>query len=193
MHDILSYPCEAGDPALIKDASLQSAGENGKWIHNVHIQPYHTETEFWEHYEKVYKTLFVKAEEFIRATAPADDDNVLVFIRYDPPMSLAPLADTICSCGFDASEYETKQMSRHKRHVPTGFYKKFTKAACDFADRYAQGRLVSVLEGGYSDRALISGSMSHLAGLAEAAGQVVDPRWWTAEELFKVCRLKPPF
>lgn len=77
-------------------------------------------------------------------------------------------------------------MSRHKRHVPTGFYKKFTKAACDFADRYAQGRLVSVLEGGYSDRALISGAMSHLAGFAEAAGQVVDPRWWTSEELFKV-------
>lgn len=72
---------KAGDQALIKDASLQSAGENGKWIHNVHIKPYQTEAEFWEHYEQTYTTIFSKAEEFIRSTSPTEDDNVLVFIR----------------------------------------------------------------------------------------------------------------
>ena len=93
------------------------------------------------------------------------------------------------SSGFDASEYETTEMSRHNRHVPTSFYHRFTLEACAFADKYARGRLVSVLEGGYSDRALISGVMSHLAGLAEAGGLKVDRSWWNIDELNKVCPL----
>lgn len=63
--------------------------------------------------------------------------------------------------------------------------------ACAFADKYAGGRLVSVLEGGYSDRALTSGVMSHLAGLAEAGGQKVNKTWWSSDELNKVGRSLP--
>ena len=77
-------------------------------------------------------------------------------------------------------------MSRHNRHVPTSFYHRFTLEACAFANKYAGGRLVSVLEGGYSDRALVSGSISHLAGLAEAGGLKVDKSWWAIDELNKV-------
>ena len=38
-------------------------------------------------------------------------------------------------------------MQRHKRNVPTSFYYQFARDACAFADRYADGRLISVLEG----------------------------------------------
>lgn len=77
-------------------------------------------------------------------------------------------------------------MSRHNRHVPTSFYHRFTADACAFANKYAGGRLVSVLEGGYSDRALMSGALSHVAGLAEAGGFKVDRQWWSPDELNKV-------
>lgn len=77
-------------------------------------------------------------------------------------------------------------MSRHGRKVPTSFFHRFTVDACSFADKYAQGRLVSVLEGGYSDRALISGAMAHLCGMVRAAEGRVDERWWAVENLEKV-------
>lgn len=77
-------------------------------------------------------------------------------------------------------------MSRHGRKVPTTFYHRFTEDACAFADRFAQGRLVSVLEGGYSDRALTSGAMSHLCGLAHMGDDRVDEKWWSVENLEKV-------
>jgi hypothetical protein len=75
-------------------------------------------------------------------------------------------------------------MSRHGRKVPTSFFHRFTVDACSFADKYAQGRLVSVLEGGYSDRALISGAMAHLCGMVRT--DRVDEKWWTVENLEKV-------
>jgi histone deacetylase HOS3 len=79
-------------------------------------------------------------------------------------------------------------MSRHNRKVPASFYHRFTRDACAFADRYAQGRIVSVLEGGYSDRALTSGAMAHLSDLTDisALRGKVDERWWSKENLSKV-------
>ena len=77
-------------------------------------------------------------------------------------------------------------MSRHGRTVPTSFYHRFTVDACEFADRYAQGRLVSVLEGGYSDRALASGAMAYLCGLANPAEGKVNEQWWNVDSLEKV-------
>ena len=77
-------------------------------------------------------------------------------------------------------------MSRHHRHVPTSFYRRFAKDTRKFADRYARGRLISVLEGGYSDRALTSGAMAHLAGLAETDGTTVDESWWSLNNIIEV-------
>lgn len=78
-------------------------------------------------------------------------------------------------------------MSRHGRKVPTSFYHRFTQDACSFAERYAQGRIVSVLEGGYSDRALASGAMAHLCGLSQPEGDSkVDKEWWSVKNLEKV-------
>lgn len=84
---------------------------------------------------------------------------------------------------MDASEHETPSMSRHNRRVPTSFFHRFARDACALSDRYAGGRLISVLEGGYSDRALTSGSMAHLSGLVDCP---VDEEWWNAENLVMV-------
>ncbi len=58
-------------------------------------------------------------------------------------------------------------MSRHNRKVPTSFFYRFTQDVCAFANKWAQGRMVSVLEGGYSFKALLSGAMAHLTGLVD--------------------------
>lgn len=44
---------------------------------------------------------------------------------------------------------------------------------------------MSVLEGGYSDRALSSGAMAHICGLVGDTVQV-DERWWDLENLIKL-------
>jgi histone deacetylase HOS3 len=99
------------------------------------------------------------------------------------------ISTPLFSCGFDASEYEDPDISRHNRKVPTSFFYEFTKDAVAFAERYANGRIISILEGGYSDRALISGAMAHLCGLVdmgEDSDEVVDSRWWSRGNLVKV-------
>lgn len=92
---------------------------------------------------------------------------------------------------MDACEHEYESMSRHNRKVPTGFYHRFARDVCALSDRYAHGRVVSVLEGGYSDRALISGAMAHLSGLVDLDGTKpetkVEAEWWSIENLVKVC------
>jgi len=61
-------------------------------------------------------------------------------------------------------------MQRHAVNVPTEFYARFTKDVVKLAqeeDVAVDGRVISVLEGGYSDRALTSGVLSHLSGLTQ--------------------------
>lgn len=79
-------------------------------------------------------------------------------------------------------------MSRHNRKVPTSFYHRFSRDVCSFSDIYSRGKVVSVLEGGYSDRALTSGAMAHLAGMTdlEKRGIDVSEDWWSVENLIKV-------
>lgn len=81
-------------------------------------------------------------------------------------------------------------MSRHNRKVPTSFFYRFTRDVCAFADKWAQGRIVSVLEGGYSDKALLSGVMAHLVGLVDGrnagSGKEHDrsrETWWSLENV----------
>lgn len=71
------------------------------------------------------------------------------------------------SCGFDACTHEYPGMQRHGKHVPPQFYATFARDAAAMADEFADGKLVSVLEGGYSDRALCSGAMAHVGALAQ--------------------------
>ena len=79
---------------------------------------------------------------------------------------------------MDASEHEYPSMSRHNRRVPTSFYSRFARDLNSFASAQASysarptssqailPKIVSILEGGYSDRALASATASFLAGLA---------------------------
>ncbi|KAF8891918.1 histone deacetylase domain-containing protein [Gymnopilus junonius] len=165
LHDILSYPCEDGKPNLVQAASVSIHGSHGQYIENVHLKTYTSEEHFWEVlYKEEYSRLLAKAKDFMEKTG-GEGEDVLVFI----------------SCGMDACEHEYPSMSRHNRKVPVSFYHRFARDACAFADRYAKGRLVSVLEGGYSDRALMSGAMAHVCGLVEVDGYGanVDEAWWT--------------
>lgn len=91
------------------------------------------------------------------------------------------------SCGMDTCEHEYESMSRHNRKVPTSFYYRFARDVCSLSDEYAKGRVISVLEGGYSDRALISGAMAHLIGMVDVPPtSKVDEGWWSVDNLIKV-------
>ncbi|KIY53532.1 Arginase/deacetylase [Fistulina hepatica ATCC 64428] len=175
LHDIMSYPCEDGKPELVQAASVSLHGGHGQHVENIHLQSYKTESEFWDLYDKVYSQLFTRASEFLDKTGGPGDD-VIVFI----------------SCGFDACEHEYSSMSRHGRHVPVSFYERFARDARSFSAKYARaqdvkdvtcGRLISVLEGGYSDRAISSGAFAHLCGLT---GAKADADWWTTERLVQL-------
>ncbi|KAG6917291.1 hypothetical protein DXG01_003132 [Tephrocybe rancida] len=171
VHDILSYPCEDGKPELVQAASVSLHQAHGQYIENIHLQTYSSEQHFWDVlYKEQYSKILRKAEEFLDSTGGPGDD-VLVFI----------------SCGMDACEHEYESMSRHNRKVPTSFYHRFARDARKLSDVYARGRLVSVLEGGYSDRALTSGAMAHLSGLVDDSKleRGIDEEWWNLENLVK--------
>ncbi|KAI9568469.1 histone deacetylase domain-containing protein [Boletus coccyginus] len=183
LHDILSFPCEDGKPEMVQAASTSIHGPHGQYIENIHLQKYDSEAHFWDVLYPRYISLLHRARNFLDETGGHGDD-VIVFI----------------SCGFDACEHEYQSMSRHHRKVPVGFYHRFTQETCRLADMYARGRVVSVLEGGYSDRALTSGAMAHLCGLVDVPGQGiisdsdgwVDYAWWSEGNLVKLEKATKP-
>ncbi|KAM0755877.1 Arginase/deacetylase [Meredithblackwellia eburnea MCA 4105] len=184
LHDIFSYPCEDGDPALVQAASLNISGGHSQYIANVHLEPWDHETEFHEKlYHKYRDRLLGPAAEFCVKTAIEEDESAKTLV--------------ILSAGFDASEHEGRGMSRHLRNVPVSFYHRWARDMCKFANQYAQGKVLAVLEGGYSDRALASGTLATLVGLVEAprVGEKTfvleegDERtWWDERSLGKLER-----
>lgn len=161
MHDINSYPCEYGDKEKVQNASLCIDNAHGQSIWNVHLQPWSTMDEFWALYETKYLVLLQKARTFLKAHTAR--------IRATPKQVPAKAAIFI-SAGFDASEWEGAGMQRHAVNVPTEFYARFTNDVVKLAQEEGtavEGRVISVLEGGYSDRALTSGVLSHLSGLCQ--------------------------
>ncbi|KAF2805829.1 Arginase/deacetylase, partial [Mytilinidion resinicola] len=162
LHDINSYPCEDGDEEKVQNASLCIENAHDQTIWNVHLQPWRTQAEFWELYEARYQVLIEKARVFLK--------HHTARIRGVPKSALQPKAAIFLSAGFDASEHESQGMQRHKVNVPTEFYARFTRDVVKMAqdeETGTEGRIVSVLEGGYSDRALCSGVLSHLSGLCD--------------------------
>jgi len=159
LHDINSYPCEMGDDDEVRNASLCIENAHGQTIWNVHLQPWKTEAEFWSLYEQRYITVLAKARTFLRSHSDR--------LR-QAPTHPKPKAAIFLSAGFDASEWESPGMQRHQVNVPTSFYARFTRDVVMMAEEEAlgvDGRVISVLEGGYSDRALMSGVLSHISGL----------------------------
>ena len=169
LHDINSYPCEMGDEEKVRNASLCLENAHGQSIWNVHLQPWKTNEEFWELYRDRYSTILAKARSFLRAHTAQ--------LRR-APLHPIPKAAIFLSAGFDASEWESPGMQRHQVNVPTDFYARFTHDVVQLADEEGlgvDGRVISILEGGYSDRALMSGVLSHLSGLAMKNEPLVSP------------------
>lgn len=158
LHDINSYPCEMGDEEKVKNASLCMENAHGQNVWNVHLEPWKTEAEFWALYEDKYTVLLQKARKYLKAHTErlrATNQNSKAAIFF--------------SAGFDASEWEGAGMQRHSVNVPTSFYARIARDVTKIAEEEGtsvQGRVISVLEGGYSDRALTSGVLSHISGLA---------------------------
>lgn len=160
LHDINSYPCEMGDEEKIKNASLCIENAHGQSIWNVHLQPWKNEHEFWDLYESRYSVLLEKTRAYL---------NTQTQRLRSLPNQPQPKAAIFFSAGFDASEWESSGMQRHKVNVPTEFYARLSRDVVKLAAEEGcavQGRIISVLEGGYSDRALSSGVFSHISGLA---------------------------
>ncbi|KAL1305072.1 hypothetical protein AAFC00_002009 [Neodothiora populina] len=162
MHDINSYPCEWGDKEKVQNASLCIDNAHNQSIWNVHLEPWTTMDEFWDLYETKYIVLLDKARAFLKRQTQR--------IKATPKQVPAKAAIFI-SAGFDASEWEGAGMQRHAVNVPTEFYARFTSDVIKLAQEEGtavDGRVISVLEGGYSDRALTSGVLSHLSGLCQS-------------------------
>ncbi|KKY26289.1 putative histone deacetylase [Phaeomoniella chlamydospora] len=160
LHDINSYPCEYGDEEKVRSASLCIENAHGQSIWNVHLEPWKTHQDFWELYKSRYSVLLQKARSFLR-----HHTSRLRAVTNGP----TPKAAIFLSAGFDASEWEGAGMQRHKVNVPTDFYARFTADVVRLSEEEGlgvDGRVISVLEGGYSDRALTSGILSHVCGLA---------------------------
>ena len=163
LHDINSYPCEWGDEEKVRDASLCIENAHGQNIWNVHLQPWKTNAEFWELYNERYSILLKKMRTFLRT-----EHERLHSLGHGQKSKAA----IFISAGFDASEWEGHGMQRHAVNVPTDFYARVTRDIVDMsneADLGVDGRVISVLEGGYSDRALMSGALSHVCGLASSS------------------------
>ncbi|KAG5945058.1 hypothetical protein E4U53_006769, partial [Claviceps sorghi] len=157
LHDINSYPCEWGDLDKVRNASVCIDNAHGQSIWNVHLQPWKTEQDFWLLYESTYSILLDKTRKYLRDQAQRVCQT-----------GQRPKAAIFFSAGFDASEWEGAGMQRHKVNVPTEFYARLTQDVVRLAAEEGlavDGRVISVLEGGYSDRALCSGILSHLSGM----------------------------
>ncbi|KAI9710279.1 MAG: hypothetical protein M1820_002773 [Bogoriella megaspora] len=159
LHDINSFPCEWGEDEKVQNASLCIENAHNQSVWNVHLEPWKTEADFWTLYEKKYSILLDKARNFLKAQRERLQTAATI---------TSPKAAIFLSAGFDASQWEGQGMQRHKVNVPTDFFARFTQDAVKLAQEPGlgvDGRVISVLEGGYSDKALISGVMSHLSGL----------------------------
>lgn len=161
MHDINSYPCEDGDKEKVTNASLCIDNIHNQSIWNVHLEAWKSMDEFWALYETKYLILLEKARTFLKRHTQTIKDS---------HKQAPPRAAIFISAGFDASQWEGAGMQRHAVNVPTEFYARFAKDVVKVAQEEGtgvNGRVISVLEGGYSDRALCSGVLSHISGLCQ--------------------------
>ncbi|SGZ40749.1 related to Histone deacetylase HOS3 [Hanseniaspora guilliermondii] len=177
MHDINSYPVERGyadHDALAKASACVMAHNVNVW--NIHLESYQVytqdvidkekdiekrqemiqrnELEFLNLYEKKYRVLFTKADEFFKNGKKKCHENGIPFKGL-----------VIISSGFDANEYETTAMNRHGMSLPTKFYNYFNKDALNLSQYHSDGKLISLMEGGYDSKPIIAGMFSALTGL----------------------------
>ncbi|OQE80590.1 hypothetical protein PENNAL_c0045G08012 [Penicillium nalgiovense] len=177
LHDVNSFPCENGERDKVMGASLCLEAHNQS-IWNVHLEKWTDLDGFWKLYQTKYNLLLNKARSFLRERTIELNQE-----RQENPNSPLPKAAIFISAGFDASEWEGNGMQRHSVNVPTEFYAKLTADVIRMSQEEGlgvEGRVISVLEGGYSDRALSSGVLSHLSGLSENS---YKSEWWSQNNL----------
>ncbi|KAJ5503210.1 Histone deacetylase superfamily [Penicillium fimorum] len=187
LHDVNSFPCENGERDKVMGASLCVEAHNQS-IWNVHLEKWADLDEFWKLYQTKYNTLLTKARSFLREFTIELNQE-----RRENPNSPLPKAAIFISAGFDASEWEGNGMQRHSVKVPTEFYAKFTADVIRMSQEEGlgvEGRVISVLEGGYSDRALSSGVLSHLSGLNENSEYKTE--WWSHNQLKELDAIMAP-
>jgi histone deacetylase HOS3 len=186
LHDVNSFPCENGEREKVMGASLCLEAHNQS-IWNVHLEKWTDLDEFWKLYQTKYNALLTKARSFLRERTSELNQE-----RQENPNSPLPKAAIFISAGFDASEWEDNGMQRHSVKVPTEFYAKFTADVIRMSQEEGlgvEGRVISVLEGGYSDRALSSGVLSHLSGLSENS---FKSEWWSENNLRELDAIMAP-
>lgn len=210
LHDIKSYPTELGYATKqnIKNASL-CIMDHDLNLWNVHLQEWATEDDFYKQYQTKYVAILNRANQFLNQAKKNYEQEYSVYLSelskynkfllkphlYKQSLSkpTAPLpfkALILISAGFDASEFENPQMQRHGINVPTSFYATFTKDVVKLAKIHTEGKVVSFLEGGYSNGALISGIFSHLIGLTNNSSDSSDDdtlwnQTWGNEQVIK--------
>ncbi|KGO68359.1 Histone deacetylase superfamily [Penicillium italicum] len=187
LHDVNSFPCETGEREKVMGASLCLEAHNQS-IWNVHLEQWTDLDEFWKLYQTKYNALLTKARSFLRERTIELNQE-----RQENPNSPMPKAAIFISAGFDASEWEGNGMQRHSVKVPTEFYAKFTADVIRMSEEEGlgvEGRVISVLEGGYSDRALASGVLSHLSGLSE--NSEYKSEWWSQNNLRELDAVMAP-
>lgn len=150
----------------------------------VHLESTDTPAAFERVYREKYLTLLTQARLFATQTS-ADPSRTLV----------------VLSTGMDACIGELPGLQRHGKSLPVDFYHRFTVDACALAADVSGGKLISVLEGGYSDRALTSASLAHCAALATASSSSssslssasappsTPKEWWDADALLALEKL----
>ena len=168
LHDINSFPCEDSPMDKVKDASICLEAHN-QVIWNLHLQHHATVDEFRRTYDSHYRILIDKAAKFFSKRPPGEKCLLIL------------------SAGFDASEHETKGMQRHGYCLPTEFFHRFTRDAIKLAEDHTNGKLLSVFEGGYSDRAITSGVFAHMTGMADGQYSSAEVNsWWTPSRLLQL-------
>lgn len=212
LHDIKSYPTELGYATKenIKNAST-CIMDHDLNIWNVHLQEWSKEEEFYKHYQTKYVALLNRANQFLNTAKKQYEqqyqdylNNLAKYNKFllkphlyqgqslEKPVAPPPFKPLITiSAGFDALEYENPQMQRHGINVPTSFYATFTHDVVKLAKIHTDGRVISFLEGGYSDGALTTGIFSHLIGLNNDEEFLWNPTWGTDQvmkELTKGCK-----
>ncbi|KAH9820248.1 histone deacetylase domain-containing protein [Melampsora americana] len=153
LHDLNSYPCESGEIDKIQKASLNLCISNSiqQFIQNLHLESWSDEVDFFKRlYPKIWLAFENHMIKFFEITQ-AKVEKSLIFV----------------SAGFDACELETDSISRYGMKLPTPFYHRFSKDLSQFSNKYTNGRIISLLEGGYSEMTLLGSSVSYLLGLID--------------------------
>ncbi|KAF2877288.1 hypothetical protein BDV95DRAFT_601697 [Massariosphaeria phaeospora] len=205
LHDINSFPCEWGDEAKVQGASICVDNAHNQAVWNLHLQTWKSDQpeEFWRLYEDRYLKLLDKARDYLELQTHR--------LQHAPQRSKAkpPKGAIFVSAGFDASEFEESGMQRHAVNVPTDFYARFTQDIVRLSkepNTSVESRVISVLEGGYSDQALASGVLSHISGLCDEEPPVpynpfttqqpvpgspsksYDPQWWSKDSVHELVK-----